>query len=54
MYFLFVLLVIIVTMQPALDDKEEDGINHEIARLEKGLFEQVILPDIIQIILFVG
>ncbi|KAH6756497.1 hypothetical protein C2S53_002248 [Perilla frutescens var. hirtella] len=26
---------------PALDDKEEEGINHEIAQLEKGLLEQV-------------
>lgn len=29
-------------MQPALDDKEEEGINHEIAQLEKGLLEQVL------------
>ncbi|XP_047970375.1 uncharacterized protein LOC125213724 isoform X2 [Salvia hispanica] len=32
---------------PALDDKEDEGINHKIARLEKGLLEQVILHDII-------
>ncbi|KAL1557763.1 hypothetical protein AAHA92_08306 [Salvia divinorum] len=26
---------------PALDDKEDEGINHEIAQLERGLLEQV-------------